>query len=261
MKISILFIGLLCLFSCAEKDKGVYLQQHHIQLEQPRVSASNTIIDSSVLVTAELRMDGVEIFYTSDGSEPLQSSQKYESTLDINHEGVYRFRAFHPDWKTSAISELKLYKKGFTPYITDWQTNASTSYPGQGESTLINNQKGALNFKDQQWLGFDTIAKASVTFFKYYYVESLTIGYLVDTKSWIFPPESVLVIINEKDTISVKIPKLENSELLALNDVRIPIEKNVGSITVIVNNTNELPEWHPGKGLKAWLFMDEWIFN
>jgi len=46
-----------------------------------------------------------------------------------------------------------------------------------------------------------------------------------------------------------------------LDDVRIPINKKIKTITIAVKNTEKLPEWHPGKGLKAWLFMDEWIFN
>ena len=50
-------------------------------------------------------------------------------------------------------------------------------------------------------------------------------------------------------------------DFVSLEDVTISINKEVNSITVAVNNTQQLPEWHPGKGLKAWLFMDEWIFN
>jgi len=247
MKVKIIFISLLFCFSCTEKDKGV--------------NASNTIIDSLVSVTAELRMKGVEIYYTVDGIDPSLSSQKYKSTLDIKRAGIYKFRAFHSNWKSSEVSELKLYKKGISPIKINWQTNASNSYPGLGESTLINNKKGALNFRDKEWIGFDTIARAQVDFDKNIFIKRLTIGYLIDTKSWIFPPESVSVIINEKDTICIKVPKLKNTELLALNDVSIPIEKKAESIKIIVNNTKELPEWHSGKGLKAWLFMDEWIFN
>ncbi|WP_298755234.1 chitobiase/beta-hexosaminidase C-terminal domain-containing protein [uncultured Psychroserpens sp.] len=261
MKVNIVVLVMLCFFGCAKKDKSPYVQQQDIQLEQPRVKASNTIIDSSVVITSELRMKGVEIFYTSDGSEPSKSSETYKSALVVSEEGSYKFKAFHPDWKPSAVSELRVYQKGITPLSIDWKTKAHSTYPGLGNSTLVNHQKAALNFSNPQWVGFDTIVKANVHFAKDTYIKSITVGYLVDTKSWIFPPEVISVIINKTDTVQVKMPKPENKEVLALDDVRILIEKNVESLSVMISNTKELPEWHAGKGLKAWLFMDEWIFN
>lgn len=259
MKLILILFCLLFLLNCSNKDN--FLQQHEISLEQPRLKATNTIIDSSVFVSAELRMSGIDITYTTDGSEPKASSKKYNTDLKLNKAGVYKFKAFHENYMSSDISEIKLYRKGFIPYEINWQTEANNNYSGKGKTTVLNNQKGTLNFRDEQWFGFDTIAQAEVHFKNKIFIKSLTIGYLVDTKSWIFPPESVSLIYNKTDTLKVKISKVNTSERLLLDDVFIPINREIKSITVKVNNTKQIPDWHPGKRLKAWLFMDEWIFN
>lgn len=247
--------------SCAKKESTSYVQELDIQLEQPRIFASDVIIDSSVNLTSKLRMKNVDIYYTNDGSEPSKSSNKYESSINVKKEGLYRFKAFHTKYTPSEISEITLYKKGITPSDFTWNTKASTSYPGLGDNTLINHKKASLSFRDKQWLGFDTIANANLSFKTYKSIKTLTITYLVDTKSWIFPPEFVLLIINKSDTLKVEIDKIKKADTLALDDIEIPINKNVKQMDIAVNPLKVIPDWHPGKGSKAWLFMDEWIFN
>lgn len=263
MRLMVLILALL-LIGCAENktETNVFLQQQELSIAQPRVDATSTIIDSTVIVTADMRIDGVKIYYTNDGTEPNETSLIYKTPLAVDKAGTYKFKAFHEDWNPSAISELKLYKKGYVPEIIQWETKVNSTYPGLGSTTVFNHKKGSLNFRDEQWVGFDTIAKATTTFEKEIQVEKIAISYLIDTKSWIFPPSEVTVYINEKDRVRVTIPKLtETKDVIALRDVTIPINRLVTSIAIAVKNTDKLPDWHPGSGLKAWLFMDEWIFN
>lgn len=255
------FVVLLMLLGCSEPKKNAFLQQQEVSLTAPRVYSTNTIIDSIVIVAAELRLEGVEIFYTDDGTLPTTASNKYSKPLSITKEGMYQFKAFHPKWSPSEVTELKLYQKGVTPETIHWSTQASDSYKGAGTSTVINQRKASLNFRDAEWVGFDTIAKATISFEKSSFIESISVGYLIDQKSWIFPPEKITIYLNTVDTIEVHIPKSEETTLRKLEDVKIDINKEVKTLTISVSNLTQLPEWHPGKGNKAWLFMDEWIFN
>ena len=174
--------------------------------------------------------------------------------------GIYKFKAYHADWKPSRVSSVKLYKAGTLPDAFEWNVNPSDSYPDEDLTSLINLKKGTRNFRDVEWTGFDTIAKASVVFKKKTFINSLTIGYLIDTESWIFPPKEVTIYLNVKDTIKVSTTELSEGDLVKIDDVHIPIETEVSSMTILISNS-KLPEWHPGKGSNAWLFMDEWIFN
>jgi len=258
MRLRVLIFVILSI-GCAKKND--YLQEREIALVQPIVKATSTIIDSSVVLTANLRMKDVDLFYTDDGTIPNENSLKYSGPLSIKKEGVYSFKAFHADWKPSAISKLKLYKKGKIPETINWETSVSATYPGIGDLTVLNNKKGSLDFRDKQWFGYDSIAKATVYFKEKTLIDNITIGYLVDTKSWIFPPSEVKVYLNGEFFLTVDFKELYEDNIAKLDDVEIPINRKLNTITIEVKNTTQLPEWHPGKGFKAWLFMDEWIFN
>ena len=251
------------LFNCSEKKEQAstsFLKNNTLELAPPRVVAPSTIIDSIVTVNAELKMEGVTIRYTYNGEEPTENSMLYQNSLELSKEGKYKFKAFHQDWKPSATSEIELFKKGIKPQAFLFKTEASKVYPGIGKGTLFNNKKASLAFKDIQWLGYDTTTVAVVDFKTSVAIKKITIGYLVDTKSWIFPPEKVSVIINEEDSVSVVIPKFKEGEYKRLNSVKIPINKVVETLKIKVVNSR-LPDWHPGASNGAWLFMDEWIFN
>jgi len=257
--VNVLVIIFVCI-GCSEKQKPVFLQEQQVAMTPPRVQVTSAIIDSSVIVTAHLGEAGTELLYTEDGTDPTKESLSYRQPITVYKEGVYRFKAFHSDWKSSDITTLKLYKKGYVPSRIDWHTLASDTYPGKGASTLINGQKAALSFRDSQWLGFDTLASATVIFKEQRFIKTVTIGYLIDADSWIFPPEGVTITINEEAPKQHRIDPLEEGVAIRMEDIIIPIEKEVSSLKITLNNTI-LPDWHVGKGAKAWLFMDEWIFN
>jgi len=253
----VLFVGI----GCSQKNKTTPLQENEIALTQPRVSSTSSIIDSSVVVSAELRMDDVNIFYTNDGTEPSMESTKYSRSFEVENEGIYAFKAFHSLWRPSEITVLKLYEKGIVPDDIKWISGSSDSYKGIGSSTLINQEKASLNFRNAQWVGFDSVAVAEVHFKKKTFIETISIGYLIDTQSWIFPPSSVKVYWNETDTLEIKVPSLQQLEPRELKDLQIQVGKELSSIRIEVMNVTEIPDWHDGKGNKAWLFMDEWIFK
>ena len=257
----ILIISFFVVLGCTKKTETRLLQEKEIALAQPKVSSTSAIIDSSVVVTAALKLDGVEIFYTDDGSEPTIGSMKYEKPFRSKSEGIYTFKAFHPSWKSSDITILKLYKKGIVPSNIEWHTSPNNAYEGLGTSTVINQEKAGLNFRNMQWVGFDSTAIADVHFKKKRFIESINIGYLVDVASWIFPPASVRISSDEMDTIEIEVPRLNQQEPKALRDVQVPIGKELSSIHIEIMNLNAIPDWHDGKGNKAWLFMDEWIFK
>ena len=263
MRIAILSILLISILSCAEKTApvdSVFVQQQQIGIAQPRVTATSTIIDSTVSITAALALEDVALYYTNDGTAPTENNTKYIAPITVEKEGTYSFKAFHADWKPSKTTTLQLYKKGIIPRKLFWNTKPNSKYPGVDSITLMNHTKGSVNFRDTQWVGYDTTAIATM-YFKYKpRIKNITIGYLIDTKSWIFPPEAVEVYINKTHRIRYNVSNIPKGELKKLEDFQIPINRNVETMTIRVYNS-KLPDWHPGKGMNAWLFMDEWIFN
>lgn len=260
MRLGVLVIVLL-IVGCGERANVNYLQDNQISLVSPMVTVSNIIIDSTVTISVRPSEKGASIRYTSDGSKPTIESALYSNPIQADSQAVYQFKAFHSSWKPSEVTSVKLYKKGIAPNHMVWHTSAHKTYPGKGALPVINEKKAVLDFKDEQWIGFDTIASATVYFEEKTYLKTMTLGYLVDTKSWIFPPTEVLVAMNNEKVEKLSMDWTFHTEIKKMDDVIVPIERAVDSITISVKNLKNLPSWHPGSGQKAWLFMDEWIFN
>ena len=257
------FIIAIMLFNCSVKNRTSFLQPNTVSLAQPRIMASNNLIDSFVTIYANLKLDGVSIHYTFNGEEPTLLSQKYNSPIKASEPVIYKFKAFHPDWNPSETIELPLFKKGLNVDSIIWHTSSNKKYPGQGTRTLINDKLASFIFSDPQWVGFDTAASATILFKNKTFVKSIFLRYLIDMASWIFPPKSVCVYLNEepfyKCTTS---PELVKKMLpREIKTIDIPIKKEVTSLRIEVDNLKTIPQWHEGQGQKAWLFMDEWIVN
>ncbi|WP_242202170.1 chitobiase/beta-hexosaminidase C-terminal domain-containing protein [Aestuariivivens insulae] len=255
----------IIVFGCKKGSENLFLQQDQIQIVQPRLEATNQLIDSVAYLTASLKIDGSKIYYTTNGDDPTEQSKAYTAPIKILKPGVYKFRAYHPDWKKSDVVETTFYKSGLPIDTITWHTTASDRYKGVGAMTLNNNKKGTVDFKDNQWLGFDTIANATLYLKNKAYVKSLTIGYLSDPGSWIFPPKSVKIRTSVnggpfKDK-TIELQPLESITAPTLKHIDIPVNDTINQILVEVKNVTSIPQWHEGKGNKAWLFMDEWVLN
>ena len=261
----ILSLLAILLFNCEKKSENVFLQPGDIRIAQPRLEATNQFIDSSTYLTASLKLEGTKIYYTSNGAVPTQKDQEYTEPIQVKTPGVYKFKAIHPDWKESDISEIVFYEKGIPIDSIIWKSNPHQRYSGTGKFTLSNNKKGSLNFQDSQWLGFDTIARASLYLDHPEFVNSLTIGYLSDPGSWIFPPESVTVQSTSDGIIykdkTVVLTPLEKGSPATLKTIQVPIEDVINELHLEVKNVSSIPQWHEGNGTKAWIFMDEWVLN
>jgi hexosaminidase len=232
-------------------------------LSPPKITSSSSLIDSFVTVNASLKLDGVSIFYTEDGSIPNEKSSLYINPLKIENSGTYTFKAFHQDWKSSAVSVLTLHKKGIDVSNGFSVSEAHPKYAGIGNLTLVNQQKASLNFTDKEWVGYNSIVKGNLIFKDETFITSLTIGYLSDMSSWIFPPSKVSILINNNPNFKKEIILKAPDSILPrkMDALIVPIHAKVNALHIEIENTASIPNWHEGAGSKAWLFMDEWIVN
>lgn len=258
----ITIICCLVLWSCNQEQKEL-LQSNVIRLSPPKITVNNAIIDSFVIVKADLKLDQTNVHFTTNGKTPDTSSEVYTNPIKVSKSGHFKFRAFHPDWNPSDVSSLNLFSKGVLVDRLITHTKPSKQYKGQGQNTLINNKKAPLHFRNEQWVGYDTIAKATVVLKEKKHIKSLTICYLTDMASWIFPPSHVSVLIDKnevsKKEITIEVPKMFSSS--SMGSIVIPIDIEVKSLNIEISNLQNIPKWHEGSGKKAWLFMDEWILN
>lgn len=136
-------------------------------------------------------------------------------------------------------------------------------YPGEGLTTLVNNKRGSGQFQDGQWLGFQ---KNDATFRlllnEAVQAQKITVHCLQDLASWIFLPPQIEVwalhATGEKSPIGViSQPAGTEQKDYLVQAYEMQVARKLSGLEVRITNRGECPDWHPGKGGSAWLFVDE----
>ena len=87
-----------------EKDKISHtakLKLERAQVITPQIIPANQYFYNNIKVKLLSNTKGAEIYYTLDGSEPTELSQKYEGNLKIEHSITLRAKAYKKDYKIS----------------------------------------------------------------------------------------------------------------------------------------------------------------
>lgn len=148
---------------------------------------------------------------------------------------------------------------------TKVQTTYTRKHPHTGAKTLTNSIHGSEQYNDGEWLGFegeDMVVEIDLG--NTMDIEEVQVGALQNMADWIFMPTRVEVSIAEKDrqefkTVGMSTNTVEAKEegaILKNFHVKIPTQK-VRYIKVHAQNRKMCPDWHPGAGSKAWIFIDE----
>ena len=143
------------------------------------------------------------------------------------------------------------------------KTEYSSSYKGGGKNGLINGIRGTWDYQDGKWQGFEgTDFEALIDLGDSVPVKKITCGFLNQQMAWIFFPIKLEVFISE-DGKKYDLVRRYKDELKILPKAEIKnyeIEFNPHSVRFIkvkAKNIAACPDWHPGAGGKAWLFIDE----
>jgi arylsulfatase len=113
------------------------------------------------------------------------------------------------------------------------------------------------------WKGFEgTDMDITIDLLKIEKVNSVSINFLHETNQWIFRPQTVSCFISddgknyqEAGKSAFRIP-LEQRQA-TMDSYNFTIDKRTRYIRVKAENIKICPEWHVGKGQKAWIFADE----
>lgn len=266
MKAIVGFLTIITLLACKQDTSHKLLQENEIQLVKPRLKASNTIIDSTVTLSAELRLDKAKIFFTENGEEPTEKSLAYQGPILVSEAATYRFKAFHPFLRPSETEEIEFVMKGYKVDSIIWLQPLSDQYVGQGPRTLVNHVKANNNYLNKEWLGFDKPVGLVCRFKQKTSISSIDIGYLSHPGAWIFPPARISIDVSHdgmyfEKKIEEVVPALQKAMDASLATYHLDINEDVLAIRIHFDNVQKIPDWHDGAGNEAWLFMDEIIFN
>ncbi len=148
--------------------------------------------------------------------------------------------------------------------LVDLKIQPHTYYPGKGGKTLVNSYLGSYDCKDGQWLGYwGKDFEAVVDLGDDKKVKNIKPDFFQDIGSWILFPKEIQVSVSN-DGISyrqINIIEIELDRKIETASTRFEfiVNDKIRYIKIQAKNRGTLPDWHPGAGNDAWLFIDEII--
>ena len=245
------------------------------RIEDDRVFEESTTVTFGTALPAK-------VIYTFDGSDPKTSktAQTYYNSKNVSivHPSsapilvkeTTTFNAFAKDSTgESSVVAFELVKKN--PNISiNINSEYSNQYAANGDFTLIDGIRGGNEYRTGDWQGYwaqDLVFE--IEFKEARAFNEIGVGFLEDTKSWIFLP-SMFIVEGSKDgvnytpfginalihTATEDVPANVRDFWLAPED-KGPYKK----IRITAKNYGKCPDWHLGAGNDTWLFVDEVLFK
>lgn len=253
-----------------QKLQGIELANSQaFQIASPRLVYDKTFLVKPEKVRAAMEIPGAVVRYTLDGTKPEADDPIFQDELLVSGTATLKARAFHPDFKASEVISADFFKvpRSFPVKNLSLVHDPSSKYPGSGPMSLVDLKKGSENFSSAAWMGFNgKDFDARLTFKKAQEISQVTVSLLSNPGAWIFAPRQIEIYTSndgKQFTLHQEMKyaptKSDDPGGQRYEAIRFPTLKTK-YLRVLIKD-HPIPEWHPGKGTPAWLFVDELIFE
>ncbi len=258
-----------------EKNKNITYQTGFkgdstiLKLTPPILENDNFVLTGSTPLQLKHYIKGTIMHYTLDGSEPDSiSSPVYNKAIDINADLTLKAKAYKPGWISSDVIQQHFFKANYHADSAVLLSKLDDKYKADGAKTIIDGVKSDMNLASGKWIACkENPMEVMLLFNKPVEAGSITLSMLQQIGAYVFPPTQVEVWGGtDKDHLKLlsKInpeqpTKESGNENLVL---KCSFDKTkLSCIKLLITPLKKLPAWHPGKGQKAWVFVDEVFVN
>jgi glycosyl hydrolase family 92/chitobiase/beta-hexosaminidase-like protein/F5/8 type C domain-containing protein len=229
-------------------------------------AAGRTFRNRQEISLAAIEGKPVDLYYTTDGSEPTAKSQRFTKPFFIEADTTVKAFAVDGD-RRSLVVTAKYHR---LPH--DWkltlESKYSSQYTGGGDLALIDGIRGTTNFSDGAWQGYqgkDLVAWVDLG--NVQQVSKVGAGFLQDIGSWIWMPSRVDVELSLDGKTFVPAVSIGNAVTeksggtITRDFVRSISPTSARYVRIRAVSLGKIPAWHPGSGGDAWIFADEILVN
>src|SRR5688572_12081831 len=226
-------------------------------LAPPQTPSTKIFFQDSACIRFEFRQPGAIIRYALNGEEPDVNSDIYRKPISITGSAVIKAKSFSKGFAPSETIAVKCIKTSGAIHTISG-TAPTEPYNTNGLLAMMDNFAGGESIKER-WLGFrgDTITW-KVHFGKMQKIKKLHISLRQLQAAWVFYPVKIELLSLNGKTLGLAFfngttgPAEDESRVFSF-----PINKKVQGVIIRFQNLSSIPDWHPGKGNKPWLFADE----
>ncbi len=207
--------------------------------------------------------NGVQYYYTTDGSIPTTASVKYIHPLLIDTSITIKALAVNEKGESSFITTAN-YKKAPHDWTIKLNTAFEQQYDGGGAEGLIDGITGTTDWRKGNWQGYQKNDLDVVIDLKgVKNVSTIKINFLQDVGSWIVAPKELII---EFSTDGNSFTSFYDSKgILPIEDLKLQVKNIVASFPAVPTRYvriraiqyGKLPAWHEGAGGDTHIFVDE----
>ncbi|PWJ60111.1 putative membrane protein [Dyadobacter jejuensis] len=241
-----------------------------IALTPPVIENEKTFLKRGTQVSLRHQIPGVSMRYTLDGSEPDSLlANLYKGPITIDKNTNLKVKAFKPGWLGSAKRDKLFLIAGQPIDSVRLLYEPEKKYSALGAAALNDGIKSDAAMGSGKWLGYrNTDFGAMLHFDKPVTLSSVTLSMFRKLDSYIFPPVKIEVWggpdeehLKRLKVIQVDVPKEKSLNMSNISYTTDFPSQDLSCIKVMAYPLSKLPVWHPGKGEKAWIFIDELLVN
>jgi uncharacterized membrane protein len=239
-----------------------------LQLTPPILENEERLVKGEVELKLKHYIRGTVVRYTLNGKDPDSlESPEYKPGLIIDSNLTLKTKAFKPGWISSEILKFHFYKKTFSPDSVQLLKKPHLKYAGKLGATLNDDEVSDMNTFSGKWIGFqDRKLEALMRFKEPVPARNVTLSTLEDLGGWVFPPKRVEVWggshpSNLKLLASHRPVQPKEFGARKLEPITLQFKPGSYKYLKVVAESVFLPPWHPEKGKRAYVFVDELFVN
>ena len=242
---------------------GYNYAKHILDIEEK----FTTDTEKGAIVIGFKTLDNLPIYYTLDGSEPTEKSALYTAPIEIMESCTVKAKGIGERGETRMFSEEISFSKATAKPIKLLQ-DIHKNYTFEGPITLVDGLKGNPNYRTGRWLGFClTDLEAVIDLKQEEEISTVFFNTSVDKGDWVFDLLGITVSVSDDgenftEVFSEKYPDLtaEDENKIYGHKVEFaPVKARY--VKILALSDRDMPEWHPAKGLPAFIFVDELEIN
>jgi hypothetical protein len=232
----------------------------------PFLISDSDIFRESITVELDSLDDDVIISYTDEPKAAIEEWTKYEEPLEIEASTILKFAARRGE-KWSPIVESYLHR-----LPNDWKVELASvpnpQYTAGGPLALVDGLRGGANWRTGGWCGFQyTDFSATIDLGKQQPIRRAGASFLQDQRSWIWMPSEVIVSVSNEGerfrpvgTLPSDVP--EDAPGVILRNMVAQLDGVAARyVRIHAKNFGTIPDWHPGHGDGAFIFIDEILID
>ena len=231
----------------------------------PTINAQSDTFFDSLMVSMSHPVEGVKIYYTTDGTDPNEGSLLYEQPICLKENATLRAAALQDGrWSRAIDAQYFLVDANRSVKLVNMYNE---QYEAGGLKALIDHQRGGENFRTGSWQGYygvDLIATVDLGQSKR--INRLAGSFLQEIYSWIWMPTEVEYFVSDDGKNFRSVGKVKNqvpidADGAFIQEMEVRPRTNARYVKMAAKTIGICPEGHVGAGQKAWIFCDELVIE